>query len=759
MDKFFKISLIALMLSGSASAQQYTPAYLQQPGSFITQNFDIADPSGWLQAVDESDVPFTGFIAQNKSSFGMGADDDFVLVKTTNDDYPFMDSNKRMTHHRYNQTYKNVKVEYAELFLHHKDNRVQLINAKLAEGLDFTVTPAISESAALTAAISYLGDTNLYTWQDSTWEADYKEEKEDSLATTYPVGELIIAKKQVDQNYAATDFALAWKFSIQSLSPAINTTIYISAVDGAVVKQTSNIHAGNADLSYGYGSNMWIDTEWRGGWWGHFMLRSNDISGRDIYTKKALYKGGAMEKFGNRDFNNSHDDDDRWYSERAGETTPHWVATRTWDYFKATFNRNSIDNAGKQIRILANGIELDANFSRSDDILFFGRNGSNHLGTKDIVGHEYTHGVTKYAAGLEYTGEPGALNESFSDIFGYEIERYLNGGVHTNWICGEDAYQTRIMDHPSASLKPQPSVYVGDRWYNTYSCTPHPTLNDNCGVHTNSGVQNYWFYLLTAGSAGALDGTYKGISVSGIGADKARDITYYNLDVFMGNNSFHPDARTGAFFAAGLIYGSCSNEQKQTKNAWAAVGIGKPIGALKIDGPAVIYRTTAGAIVGSMPKTYTASGGEGRNTWSYSGPWSYTIPGGLKSPTLEITDFNGAFVTGSISVTNGCESVTKNIRFSCIDCIYEPGTYSPSSLSVSPNPTSGSIHIEADFLDPNSGDEIFVSLLDMNGNYVFQQAYQYPLPQSIDVSVLSPATYSLIVHQGQELRQTNLIKQ
>ena len=36
----------------------------------------------------------------------------------------------------------------------------------------------------------------------------------------------------------------------------------------------------------------------------------------------------------------------------------------------------------------------------------------------DVIGHELTHGVTQYTAGLEYSKQPGALNESFSDVFG-----------------------------------------------------------------------------------------------------------------------------------------------------------------------------------------------------------------------------------------------------------------------------------------------------------------------------------------------------
>lgn len=221
----------------------------------------------------------------------MGNDDNFVLVKTTNDDYPFMEANRKMTHHRYNQTYKGMKVEYAELFLQHKNDSIKIINCKLAEGLNMSIIPTLTETQATAAAIAYLGDTNLYSWQDTAWEAAYKEEMGDSNATTYPSPELIIAKKIADQNYAASEFVLTYKMSIHALNPDLDVTIYINAHTGEFVKQTSNRHEGHADLSYGYGTNKWIDTRYRGGVYNHHILYTNDVAGRVIYTKKVRYGG------------------------------------------------------------------------------------------------------------------------------------------------------------------------------------------------------------------------------------------------------------------------------------------------------------------------------------------------------------------------------------------------------------------------------------------------------------------------------------
>ena len=55
----------------------------------------------------------------------------------------------------------------------------------------------------------------------------------------------------------------------------------------------------------------------------------------------------------------------------------------------------------------------------------------------DVVGHEITHGVTQHSADLIYQNEPGALNESFSDIFGTAVEFYKEG-VNGDWLLGED---------------------------------------------------------------------------------------------------------------------------------------------------------------------------------------------------------------------------------------------------------------------------------------------------------------------------------
>ncbi len=755
--------LATLLLTShiNSIAQNYIPNYLLQQNDIISQNFEVIDSSGWFQANRESEVSFSDFIQEYKTSFGMGIDDAFLLTKTTNDDYPFMEQDRRLTHHRYNQTYKGVKVEYAELFLHHKDNRIISFNCKLAEGLNMNVVPTLTATQALTYATNFLGSVNLYTWQDSTWEADYKDMKEDPNATTYPTGELVIAKLNADKDYSASQFVLAWKFKVKAINPALNVSIYINANTGAYIKQINNNQEGNADLSYGYGNSKYIDTRWRGGVWSHHVLRSNDANSPTVWTKKTRYNiFNTQMAFGGYNTNNSFDGDDIWGVNRASETTPHWVITESWNFFKNTFNKNGIDNNGTELKVQGDAKDQNAYFDGNDGYMFvFGKNGGNHLATKDIGGHEYTHGVTQYCAGLVYQNESGALNESFSDIFGYEIERYTNGGVHTNWDMGEDAWLLRRMNNPANSVisschnQAQPAFYQGARWYHG-AC-------DNGGVHINSGVQNYWFYLLTQGSGGAPEATFNNVAVNGIGAEKARNISYYNLDVYMGNNSSYIDARNGAVMSAINIYGLCSNETKQTKNAWAGVGIGSPSMPLTISGPSPIYHYgLAGGVMGSMPKTYTANSDIKGYTWVYSGPWSYSTSGGLQNKHFYVNNFNFSYVPGTIQVNSPCECVSKKVYFfDLYGGVVVNGDNGGGITKMYPNPARDIIHVAVDFPEANHNDPIIITIVDMQGVYQFQQAYNNGLPESINISNLIAGNYILIAHQANHVQQIRFTKQ
>src|SRR5699024_1542301 len=127
----------------------------------------------------------------------------------------------------------------------------------------------------------------------------------------------------------------------------------------------------------------------------------------------------------------------------------------------------------------------------------------------------------------------------------------------------------RSMSNPNnpSGLSNQPDTYGGTYWVN-------PNMPyDNGGVHTNSGVQNFWFYLLSEGGTGTNDnGDF--YEVNGIGITKAQQIAYRNVMHYLSPNATYYDAYANSLQAAKDLYGIPSAEYSAVAAAWYAVGIG-----------------------------------------------------------------------------------------------------------------------------------------------------------------------------------------
>ena len=256
---------------------------------------------------------------------------------------------------------------------------------------------------------------------------------------------------------------------------------------------------------------------------------------------------------------------------RAGVSV-HWASEMTYDYYMETFGRNSYDDDGGAIISYADWSEDNVNNAfwsggfaayGAGDGVFRGS-----YGTTDVVGHELSHGVTEHSANLVYQGESGALNESFSDIFGAAVEFYAEGRQQGDWLMGEDVYKEpgaiRSMQNPKSLSSPD--TYLGEFWIDT------KLSQDNGGVHFNSGVQNHWFYLLTEGGSGENDdGT--SYQVTGIGLDNAAAIAYRNLTQYLLPDSKYMDAARHSVQAAGDLFGEESQQVQSVRSAWEAVGI------------------------------------------------------------------------------------------------------------------------------------------------------------------------------------------
>lgn len=142
------------------------------------------------------------------------------------------------------------------------------------------------------------------------------------------------------------------------------------------------------------------------------------------------------------------DDDNAWTNKDQGPAVDaHYHAGKVYDYYKNVHNRNSIDGKGKTIRSAVNyGVNVNNAFWNGQQMIYGdGRRFITLSGSLDVVAHELTHAVTEYSADLRYVNQSGALNESFSDVFGYFVDP-------TNWDVGDAVFTPGVSGDALRSL-------------------------------------------------------------------------------------------------------------------------------------------------------------------------------------------------------------------------------------------------------------------------------------------------------------------
>ena len=479
--------------------------------------------------------------------FKFSQDNEFLPVSTKSDQLGFV-------HQQFEQYYKGVKVAFGNTVIHSKDGMAVSMTNNVFKIDDVPVSPSLSANAALNSAKNFVGATT-YLWQL---------EKEAQLANySKPAGELVIFPA-LDQ---ITDSPkLAFKFDIYASNPVYRADVYVDAQTGAILLENKRIHHADAPAT---GVSLYNGT----------VSFTADNTG-SLYRLRQTADGNGIRTF---DMNNGSNygaasditsPDNSFPSATATGVQAHFGAEQTHKYFFGNHGRNSYNGAGAIINsYVSYGNNYVNAFWDGSRMTYGDGDGVNYgpLVSLDIVGHEITHGVTEYTANLVYSYQSGALNESFSDIFGESIENYAQGS--NDWLMGDaigaggSGGALRSMSNPNAYG--DPDTYLGTNWYSG--------SGDNGGVHYNSGVQNFWFYLLSTGGSGTNDNG-DAYTVSSIGMDKAGAIAYRNLSVYLSVNSQYSDARAGAIQAAIDLYGAGSPEEIATTNAWYAVGVGAPYG-------------------------------------------------------------------------------------------------------------------------------------------------------------------------------------
>jgi Zn-dependent metalloprotease len=241
----------------------------------------------------------------------------------------------------------------------------------------------------------------------------------------------------------------------------------------------------------------------------------------------------------------------------------------TFDFYFDVFDRDSIDDEGlKLLATVHYGDHYDNAFWNGRQMVFGDGDGelfNRFTISLDVIGHELTHGVTEDEAQLMYLNQPGALNESISDVFGSLVKQYMRkqSAEDADWLIGEGLLAPGVQGVALRSMKEPGTAYddrvLGDDIQPSHMDNYVRTFQDNGGVHINSGIPNKAFYLAAT-------------AIGGYAWEKAGRIWYDTLRA----PQLRPNASFRAFAAitvrqARLLFGS--SEVKAVEEAWRAVGV------------------------------------------------------------------------------------------------------------------------------------------------------------------------------------------
>lgn len=601
-----KILILITLLVSSFSFGQY-----QQYINMVTPYLNDSIKSGFFYFTTPNNFQ-PGFLYESYRQSAPDLNNNMVITDS------HVDSLIGFTHHKYQQTFMDIPIEGAGCIEHFDTNgSLSFINAKVADSIKKSHEPALSKEEALKLLFEQIKGKEkvFFAWESDEWEDQIKFDTDNENATWYPEPELIWAidnYKHLDLIIPGDRFTLAYKIDIKFISPKSETIVYyLDAQTGSILKDNSTQINITADV-YGYGP-QWMDAKWRGGFIQKYELNTDNPLMHNVHTKKFINYSASWNSMPEVRKSSNY-----WGSTYLTETSAHFHVINSWDFFKNNYGRNGFENNGTVVRVKTQLPETNAYFSYSShpNELVFGRSPTNYDLTYEpsIVGHEFTHGIIYHTAGLVYQDEPGALNESFSDIFGTVIQSLTIDNTYTDWILGNSIPNTLTFQR---SLKDPNSM--GQHWTGNYDSNGNPIYDlgqpekyngnlwcycpssvDYGGVHINSGVQNKWFQILSDGNS----------AVNAIGMNKAAKISYLALTSHLLSSSQYTDSKEATITAAIQLYGECSEEHKSTVAAWKYVGLNAYINCntnslskFNIDDITVYPNPTNSFVTIELPKT------------------------------------------------------------------------------------------------------------------------------------------------------------
>lgn len=456
------------------------------------------------------------------------------------------------THVRLTQTYKGVPVFGAELVAHLTEGVVGLLNGQyqtVADGIN--TTPKLSMKQAVSRALTDVGKTGVVRTFGSNL-LNLEQAKGDLCL--YPVGathrlayELTIRPSMVQR----------WAYWVDAETGEVldkaNTTCSFAGPIKATARDLNGVSRTFSTYQKTTSQHFLIDAS-----------RSMFNNAASTIPDKTV--GGLVTV----DSRNTYGDNQKfWHISSSNNTdwTPtavsaHYNAGLAYDYFRNTHARNSLNGKGGTMISVVNvadeddGTAMDNAYWNGEFIAY--GNGKTLFkplgGSLDVAGHEMTHGVIENSANLVYKSQSGAINESMADVFGVMIDR-------DDWTLGEEIIKsTRYTQGALRSLANPNQGGKNDYGWQPKTMAEYQNMaadDDNGGVHVNSGIPNYAFYLFA----------------TSVSKEKAEKVYYRALTNYLTRTSKFLDLRLAVIKAASDLHGANSAEVAAAKSAFDRVGI------------------------------------------------------------------------------------------------------------------------------------------------------------------------------------------
>jgi len=639
--------------------------------------FTIA--GGWLSAQSPEALKARQEMLDLRPSLGLDGEHDFQIRSSHKDQF-------LRTHTLLQQYFQGVKVWGGEVITHTDTHGRKLpLSGELTGTIQLFARPVLTAKEALAVADADLAPKGPYAYEPKV------------ELVVYPVLSEVVKPERAhiaENKRSATDYkrqlvkhVLAYHVHTQlenGTEETLHTDFMVDAHTGAVIQKWDSLQTSAATGSGNsqYSGTVALNTNLNGS-----SYELSDVVGNmPIKTYNLNHGTGSGTGTLYTDADNTWGDGANYVS--GGSTTSangqtaavdaHYGIMMTSGFYKNVFSRNGIDGANKATysRVHYSSSYDNAFWDDSCFCMTYGDGSSfKSLEALDVAGHEMSHGVCASTANLTYSGEPGGLNESNSDIFGTFVTFYAYGAGgtgtavpasipttslhgYTPWTIGSQLSSTPLR----WMYKPSKDGYSPDAWSSTLK---------NLDVHYSSGPMNRCMYFLSqgAGTSGDTYTSYLPSGMTGIGNNEAARIWYRALTTYMTSSTNYAAARTACISAAQDLYGAGSAEEQAVWNAFHGINVGSAwSNTLSVSispttatvQPSATYQFTA-SVSGSTNTAVTWSVTEaGGGTVSSTG--LYTAPATTGTYHVKATSQGDSTVSATATVTVSTSTTTELIK-------------------------------------------------------------------------------------------------